>query len=353
MHDVDAFSLSVPERLPFPLCPSRPFAFDAHVDTLERMFLEGFDPLREHEAGAAGASCLDLPRMVRGGLSAAFFAAFIPQGPLTAEGWTAASARADSMLDCLDAMVCRASSLCGKAASPIDVLRLHREGRIAIVPALENGYPLGEDLGKLDHFWARGVRYMTLCHFGRNWICGSSLDAEEGLTPFGVRLVARMNELGMMVDVSHASEPAFNEVLHVSRAPIIASHSNARALCDSSRNLTDGQLKALASKNGVVHACLVQDFLKSRPQDSEVGIVSVADYVDHIDHLVEIAGEDHVGIGTDFDGGAWLADCADVAELPRVLEEMRHRNYPDSLIEKIWGGNLLCVWRDVLDVASK
>jgi len=295
--------------------------------------------------------------------------------------------------------------LCERALTPDDAERIHRGGKRAIFLAMENGYPIGTDLSLVEAYYRRGVRYLTLCHASDNDIAASSTDSpsvstsamtgrsgpDTGLTSFGAQVVEQMNELGMMIDVSHISKRAVEDVLRLSRAPVLASHSNARALHDHPRNLTDGQIKAISAKGGVVQVVLMSEFLKPTTPDpvgekayenywkrldlhfARKGVgedrvaeitfedeyrrlkekhplfwASVKDLVDHIDHIVKIAGVDHAGIGTDFNGGGGLLDCQDVSQLPAITVELVRRGYSEGDIQKIWGGNVLRVFRQVV-----
>jgi membrane dipeptidase len=257
---------------------------------------------------------------------------------------------------------------------------------------IENGYPIGQDLSNIARFYAKGARYITLCHTKNNHICDSSTDTTEfnGLSDFGVEVVREMNRLGMMVDVSHISDSSFYDVLALSTVPVIASHSCARAMCDNPRNLNDDMLRKLAGNGGVIQLCILSDYVKtpdpnpardsvftairekyrnftdlSEEEEKEARkdwhradslyprvLASVSDAVDHIDHIVEVAGIDHVGIGTDFDGGGGLSDCTDVSQLGNITIELVKRGYTEEAIRKIWGGNIMRVMEQVQAHAS-
>jgi membrane dipeptidase len=250
---------------------------------------------------------------------------------------------------------------------------------------------VGHDLSNLALFRDKGARYITLCHTRNNHICDSSTDTLEhgGLSDFGIGVVKEMNRLGLMVDVSHISDSSFYEVLSLTTAPVIASHSCARAVCDNPRNLSDDMLKKLAVNGGVVQMCILSDYVKTPDpnprRDSAFQAIrekyhnftdlteaeeaqswkdwnqadslyprvlaTVSDAVDHIDHMVAVAGIDHVGIGTDFDGGGGLADCRDVSQLGNITIELVKRGYSREDIRKIWGGNIMRVMEKVQDAA--
>ncbi len=364
---------------------------DTHVDTPLRLKYEGID-LSQHHDPHAYNSKLDFPRMAQGGLDAVFFAIWTPQGARTDSGHSAIKRHALEMLDLTESTINNLPQFAEIATNSQDASRLHEEGKHAIYLGLENGYPIGTDLQNIDLFYKRGIRYITLCHMTNNDICDSSNDTTEyaGLSPFGVELIKRMNQLGMMVDISHTSEATVAQAVAISRAPVIASHSCSKALRDSPRNLSDSLLTSIAAKGGVVQMCLLSDYITpDPPQDvrdsaraalkqkwkgidrhtaanreayrlewSELNrnypreLPSVSDAVDHIDHMVNLVGIDHVGIGTDFDGGAALSDCYDVSELPNITIELFKRGYSKSDIRKIWSGNLLRVFAEVERVAS-
>ncbi len=369
---------------------------DTHADTPSRMIRSDWDMGERHEPGQRERGKIDLPRMKEGGLDAEFFAAFVGQGDRMPDGYARAKERADLMIDAIHKMCEDHPDLVGLAVRPEDAYRLEKEGKRAAYIGIENGYAIGKDLSLVSRFYDRGVRYITLCHGGDNDICDSSTDRENpednGLSEFGREVVAECNRLGIMVDVSHISDRSFFDVLQASKAPVIASHSSVRALCDHPRNLSDEMLKALAENDGVIQICFVSSFLKTtKPnperekalealkekygswrdiKDQEMRkklrqeymtifesypeeLATVNDLVDHIDYVVELIGIDHVGIGTDFDGGGGIEGCDDVSEMPHITEELLRRGYSEEDIRKIWGGNLMRVFRKVTDVAER
>ncbi len=369
---------------------------DTHADTPLHMFREDWDIAERHEPGERGSGNIDLPRMKEGGLDAEFFAVFVGQGLLTSESYVRARERTNRLLDVVRKMCQDHPDLVELATTPEDAYRLEKQGKRAAYIGLENGYPIGRDLQLVKEFYDRGVRYITLCHGGDNDICDSSTDRrnpeDNGLSEFGKQVVAECNRLGIMVDVSHISDKSFFDVIRVSKAPVIASHSSVRALCDHPRNLSDEMLKALAANGGVIQICLVSSFLitaKPNPErdkalaelrekygswgdvrDEEMREkmrqeyeairdvypeekATVEDLVDHIDYAVDLIGVDHVGIGTDFDGGGGIGGCDDVSEMPHITEELLRRGYSEEEIQKIWGGNLMRVFREVIDLAKR
>lgn len=208
---------------------------------------------------------------------------------------------------------------------------------------IENGYAIGKDITNVERFRHRGVVYMTLCHNGNNDICGSARYNEEGLgvSTFGEQVIKEMNRVGMMVDISHAGEKSFYDALEISSKPIVASHSSARALCDHPRNLTDDQLKALAAKGGVAQVCMYGGFLRKN------GEATIKDAIEHLNHMVNVMGIEHVGIGTDFDGDGGITGCASASELINVTRRLLLERYSEESIRLIWGGNFLRVMEEV------
>ena len=364
---------------------------DSHTDTPLRLMQPGFDITVRHDA-AKDHSKLDFPRMKEGDLDAAFFGVFVSQGKRDDEGNRKAKQRAFDLFDTIHSMLKKCPRIAGLALSPDDALKLKKEGKRAVFIGVENGYPVGTDIDMIQGLYNRGARYITLCHTKNNDICDSSTDTVEfnGLSEFGTNVVKMMNRVGMMIDVSHISDKSFYDVLSITKAPVIASHSCAKALCNNPRNMTDSMLVALAENGGVIQMCILSDYVKS-PQPNPVRdsvraalrkrynnfdnlpdsvmkvarkewyavdekypqkLATVSDVVDHIDHIVKIAGIDHVGIGTDFDGGGGVTGCFDVSEMKNITKELLLRGYSESDIRKIWGGNLMRVMEKVCKVAK-
>lgn len=362
------------------------FTVDSHTDAPLNFLNKKYD-ISIDNSKTSPRTCVDFPRMRKGGLDAAFFAVFISQGPRTAEGNTKAKAKAETIFDSIYASVKRNSNLSGVATTQAEAMKLVTQKKSVVFIGVENGYPVGNDLSNVKHFYDRGARYITLCHTKNNDICTSSTDTanKTGLSNFGIQVVQEMNRLGMMIDVSHVSDQSFYDVLKISKAPVIASHSCARALCDNPRNLTDEMLWSLSANDGVVQMCILSDYVKkplpNAERDSirkairkkynnfqdltdeqwEIAITeyhsiddkypqqlaTVSNVVDHIDHMVKIAGIDHVGIGTDFDGGGGVEGCKDVSEMGNITLELVKRGYSEKDIKKIWGGNLMRVMNKV------
>jgi membrane dipeptidase len=372
------------------------FTVDTHCDTPGNMLRSNWDIGQHHTPGQRGSGQVDLPRMREGGLDAEFFAVFTAQGPLTDEGYRRARQRAEQLLQAIYQMGERYPEIIGIATSPEKALELVAQGKLVAFIGMENGYPIGRDLSMVEKYYQRGVRYITLCHSGDNDICDSSTDRnnpeDKGLSEFGRQVVAECNRLGIMIDVSHTSDQTIKDVLGISQAPVIATHSSVRALCNHPRNLSDELIKGIAAKGGVIQICLVSSFIKEVPpnpdRDKAVAELrkkygrwneikdkaireklreeyrkiqekypspraTVKDLVDHIDYVVKLVGVDYVGIGTDFDGGGGIEGCNDVTQLPNITVELLRRGYTEEDIAKIWGGNLLRVFRRVQEVARQ
>jgi membrane dipeptidase len=284
-----------------------------------------------------------------------------------------------------------------------DVERIHAAGKLVAAIGIENGYVIGRDLTLLSEYHERGARYMTLAHNGHNDIADSAQPQErlgdvpeehDGLSSFGEQVVAEMNRLGMMVDVSHVSKDAALDAMRVSRAPVIASHSSVHAVQPHARNMDDETLLALRDNGGVVQVTAFAAYVKAEPPEKaqeleqlrymrgftyrttadsletmssqdkfeyEQGIqalelkyppANVAAFVDHIDYAVQLIGIDHVGISSDFDGGGGIVGWDDASETPNVTLELVRRGYSEEDIAKLWGGNLLRVWREVERIAA-
>lgn len=246
---------------------------------------------------------------------------------------------ADLIFDKLEEIVDENSSYINLARSPEELYENKRRGLKSIVFGIENGLALNHDLSNVHHFAQRGVVYITLCHNGDNDICDSARggNTHQGVSRFGEKVIQRMNEEGIIVDLSHAAESSFYDALDISRTPIVCSHSNARALCDVPRNLTDDQMRALAQKGGVAQITLYHGFLRQQ------GEATIMDAIAHLEHAINIMGIDHVGIGTDFDGDGTVRGCADASELINFTLHLMRRKYNEQDIAKIWGGNWLRV----------
>ncbi len=310
---------------------------DSHCDT--PMLFDEITNLGERSKKAL----VDLHKMDEGGLDVATMVAYLPQGPRDSLSLRAATDRAVEILDAIEARVSSCSQYLTTCDDPSRLALLKRSGKKVIMKGIENGYAIGENIGNIEKFRRMGVVYMTLCHNGDNNICDSARGEGEndGLSDFGRNVVCEMNRVGMLVDVSHASEKSFYDVLRVSTQPIVCSHSSCKALCKHPRNLTDEQLRAIAANGGVVQITMYKGFLV------EEGDATIDDFMRHIEHAVSVAGIEHVGIGTDFDGDGGVVGCADASQLRNVTAELLLRGYSHLDIEKLWGGNWLRVMRQV------
>jgi membrane dipeptidase len=370
-----------------------PITIDTHVDI---PFTYMLDP--RFDVGKDTRLLVDLGKMEKGGLNAAFFVIWVPQGPLTPAGYAKAVDQAEQKYEAIGRMLMMYPDRIRLATTPEQALANHKAGLLSAMIGIENSYSLGHDLHRLDAAFDRGARYVGLVHVGNNGLCTSSLPdtrhgepamnsaGDKGMTDFGRQVVARANALGMMIDVSHASDNCVRDALKYSTAPIVASHSGARAITDHPRNLPDDLLRAIGAKGGVVQAVAYKEFLKDDPgrrkaeealqeriakqmgQDdydsdaddylpiTEAGMAEIQklyplptldDYVKHIRHIAEVAGIDHVGIASDFDGGGGITGWANASETRNVTAALRKAGFSDADIAKIWGGNLLRVWREV------
>lgn len=310
---------------------------DSHTDT--PMIFPGHFNIGEKQGGK-----VNLPFMEEGRIDAAFMVAYIPQGERDEASLAKATAYAEERLKEVIRQEQLNPTRMGIARTPDDLLRLKQVGKKAIFLGIENGYALGKDVNNVRKFRDMGVSYITLCHNGDNDLCDSARGKGEwkGLSPLGKQMVAEMNRLGVMVDISHAAESTFYDVLACSRYPIIASHSSARALCNHPRNLTDDQLKAIAGQGGVVQLCLYKGFINEEAEKA-----SVSDAIRHINHMVDLIGVEHVGIGSDFDGDGELIGCRASNELINITMHLLKEGYSETDISRIWGGNFLRVMRQV------
>lgn len=312
---------------------SRNVILDSHTDT--PMIFPG-----QFNIGLKEGGKVNLPLMEEGMVDAAIMVAYIPQGKRDDESLQQATDFAMNRLNEIHRQMEINRGRMNIARTSQEVWITKDAGKKAIMLGLENGYAIGKDIRNIARFKELGVSYITLCHNGSNDICDSARGEAEwgGLSPFGKEVVAEMNRLGILVDVSHAAESTFYDALEVSTQPIIASHSSARALCNHPRNLTDEQLKALAEKQGVVQVCLYKGFIN---EDAEKA--SLTDAIRHINHIVDLIGINHVGIGSDFDGDGELIGCRASNELINITLRLLKDGYKENDIAKIWGGNLLRV----------
>ncbi|MFC2156484.1 dipeptidase [Acidobacteriota bacterium] len=371
---------------------------DTHVDIGTNYATEQVDPGIDHPR----LRC-DLTKMERGGMDGVFLAVYVGSRPdFSPEAYKRAYDTAMTKFTAVHRLTKEMyPERCELALTPDDLIRISKTGKRAIMIGIENGYPIGEDISLVEKYYDLGARYITLCHSQHNQICDSSGPKEpqhDGFTEFGKQVVAEMNRLGIMCDISHIAEKSFWDLIELSKAPIIATHSGCSALNPHNRNLTDEQLIALAKNGGVIQIVALGGFLKAESPEHRKAIADLRaelelpgrremfrmsaeerealepklkefetrrieiekiypptglkEMVDHIDHAVKVAGIDHVGIGTDFDGGGGIPGFNNHGEARNVTDELIKRGYSNKEIKKIWGGNLIRVWREVEKVAS-
>jgi membrane dipeptidase len=370
-----------------------PITIDTHVDIPFNYMAEP-----RFDVGKDTRLLVDLGKMERGGLNAAFFVVWVPQHALDAAGYANAVQQASQKYDGIGRMLMMYPDRIRLATTPEQLLANHKAGLLSATIEIENAYSLGHDLRRLDAAYDRGARSVGLVHVGNNDLCSSSMPdtkhgepamnsaGDTGMSDFGRAVVKRANQLGMLVDISHASDRCVRDALEVSATPLIASHSGARAVLDHPRNLPDDLLRAIAAKGGVVQAVAYKEFLKHDPAraaaekklqeavakqagekeyDSdnddyrpqmEAGMAEIQkkyplatldDYVRQIRHMVQVAGIDHVGLASDFDGGGGITGWKDASETRNVTAALRKAGFSEADIAKLWGGNLLRVWGEV------
>jgi membrane dipeptidase len=360
---------------------------DTHDDTTQRLMDPKFDLGVRHDDGG-----IDIPRMREGGLSAIFFAMYIP-GTITGPP---AVQRALDQITAVRAVVAKYPNDLVLCTTANEIRAAKAQNKIAVLMGVEGGHMINDSLANLDKFYVLGVRYMTLTHMVNTDWADSSTDkpAHNGLTEFGKQAIREMNRLGMMVDVSHVSDKTFYDVLAVSQAPVIASHSSCRALCNAPRNMSDAMIKALAAKGGVIQINYHMGFLSQKFQDAQKANPQVGkeieaeskkrcagseacelieadkvtremvargklprvdwtEIIEHIDHAVKLVGADHVGLGSDFDGADMPYGLEDASHLPQITAALLAKRYSAGDIRKILGGNTLRLMQDVEADAQK
>lgn len=278
--------------------------------------------------------------MKEGRLDGAFFAAYQAQGPCTEEGHVQAKFLADSMLLALHRYAAEHEHLGAVAYSVEDVMALKAQGKAAMLLSIENAYCMGEDISLVEHYYNLGVRMVGLTHNGDNCIADAATDTTRthgGLSPFGRQVIEEMNRLGMIVDVSHASREACLQSVEWSKTPIMASHSGVYALKPIPRNLTDKEIIAIAEKDGLIQISIGRYFLSTLPR-AEVGIPHL---IEHINYVVDLVGIDHVGIGSDFDGGGGIVGVEDMGKMKAITRALLEEGYSSREIGKLWGDNVL------------
>jgi membrane dipeptidase len=358
---------------------------DTHDDTTQRFLGGKFDLAPRDTSGN-----IDIPRMKEGGLDAIFFSIWMPSKVTGAE----AVKRALVQIDAVREQIRKHPGDLILATTADEIRAAHKQGKIAALMGVEGGHMIASDLGVLRSYAALGARYMTLTHSGNDEWADSSTDtpAHNGLTDFGKDVVREMNRLGVIVDISHVSDKTFYDALGVSKAPLFASHSSCRAICDAPRNMTDEMIKALAAKGGVIQinyhvGFLSQEFRNASTPDiakqldeetkkrcgedescqltegdkvtrefmtqGKLPRVDWTKIIEHIDHAVKIAGADHVGLGSDFDGANMPFGMEDAGKLPQITEALLRKGYSEGDIKKILGENTLRVMTEVERVSRE
>lgn len=316
---------------------SRIITLDSHCDT-PMLFARGYEMYERSQT-----ALVDLHKMHEGALDVVTMVAYLPQGIRDDDSLLKATSEADALLQGIAARVERCAGEVALCSMPSELGGMKRQGKKVVMRGIENGYAIGKDLSNVARYRNMGIVYMTLCHNGDNDICDSARGNGEhgGLSSFGRDVVREMNRVGMMIDLSHAAESTFWQVLDLSEKPVVCSHSSCKALCNHPRNLSDEQLKAIAGKGGVVQITMYSGFLR------EEGNATLADFISHLEYAIDVVGIDHVGIGTDFDGDGTVVGCSNASQLLNVTRELLRRGYGESDIEKIWGANWLRVMHDV------
>jgi len=298
----------------------------------------------------------NLPNMIEGELDVAWLVVYTAQGELNEEGYKAAYDNAISKFDAIDRLVnVYAPDQVELALSSDDVRRILAKGKKVIMIGVENAYSMGLNTSNVRKFWERGARYVSLAHNGHSQFSDSNTGEFDdtamynGLSDLGKEVVELLNYYGIMIDISHPSKEAIRQMAELSKAPIIASHSSARALRDHPRNVDDEQLIWIKENGGVIQTTALGFFLTDREDPP----ANMDDFMDHIDYMVEKIGIDHVGISSDFDGGGGIVGWDDASETMNVTSALRERGYSESEIAKLWGGNLLRVLDEVQEIAAK
>lgn len=355
---------------------SRMLVLDTHLDTPLHFERAGWSFADRH-GQADDMAQLDIPRMKDGNLDGGFFAIYTDQGPLTAKGYADALAFARKRSDLIDKTIAANAGSIAPALTAADAVRLNKEGKLIAFKSMENSYPLGEDLSLLKEFYDKGLRLAGPVHSKDNQFADSATGEGrwKGLSPFGKQWVAEMNRLGIVIDASHSSDAAFDQILALSKYPILLSHSSLRSAFDHPRNLDEGRLKALAAKGGAM--CISTIFMSPMNmsparaelfgQYERIGQITPAEqtdlnrqwreldkkeqmwaadfdaYMKMVLRAIEVGGVDHICFGADWDGGGGLPGIEDISALPKVTERLKAAGYSDADIEKMWSGNILRV----------
>ena len=319
---------------------------DTHLDTPIQLYMQQSKNGFYEDITKASSLHFDFDRAVSGGLNVPFFVIFTPP---SAEEKGTAFEMAKDLIQILEDIMNKHPSKFRLVKSPEEIT--NEKGVMQVVYGMENGAPIESKLSNIKVFSDMGINYITLAHSKSNHISDSSYDSNKnwgGLSPFGRKVVAEMNKQGVMIDISHVSDAAFYEVLKLTKTPVIASHSSLRHFVPGfERNVSDDMLRELAKNEGVIQICFGSEFIAEKKKYPNL-IVTVKDVADHIDRVKKLVGIDHVGIGSDYDGWRnFPVGLEDTSTYPNLIKELLNRNYTKEEIEKIFGGNLLRVWREV------
>ncbi|MBR1538063.1 MAG: dipeptidase [Bacteroidales bacterium] len=321
----------------------RVISIDTHTDTALELVRENVD-LSKVQA--------DFAKLREGRVDCCFYPIFVDQGPLDDASRDSAYLWARGKMEAIRAYIQARPKEASIALTAADIVKNKKRRRLSLVMGLENGYPIGRDLGRLKDFYDLGARIITLSHNYDNDICDASRYPENtwgGLSPFGKQLVREMNRLGIIVDCSHASTSTLYDCLELSTAPVICSHSCVYAIKDHPRNLTDDEIRAIAAKGGVVQVTTGRWALSWLPRSE----VDISTFCDHVEYIRRLVGIEHVGIGTDFDGGGGMKQLEDASKMKYITVELLRRGWTAGELELFWGGNLLRVMRAVENAAQK
>ena len=329
---------------------SRIITVDTHIDINVENFTDSLNYTMNTDTQ------FNLPNMSEGGLDVAWLVVYTAQGELNEQGYRAAYENAISKFDAIDRLVnIYASDQVELALTSDDVRQILAKGKKVIMIGVENAYSMGLDTSNVKKFWEKGARYVSLSHNGHSQFSDSNTGEfdgtalHNGLSDLGKEVIELLNYYGIMIDISHPSKEAIRQMVELSKAPIIASHSSARALRDHPRNLDDEQLNWIKENGGVIQTTALGSFLTDRKDPP----ANMDDFMDHIDYMVEKIGIDHVGISSDFDGGGGIVGWDDASETMNVTSALRDRGYSESEIAKLWGGNLLRVLDEVQEIAAR
>ncbi|MAD09886.1 MAG: peptidase M19 [Alteromonas sp.] len=366
---------------------------DTHLDTPALLVQPGFDIMHSHTF-ADDFSQVDVPRMNSGGLDGGFWVIYTPQGPVTEAGFKSSRDTALLRAMAIHKMVAANPDTFALATEPEDAKAIAEQGKKIVYVSMENAYPLGEDLSLLDTFYKMGLRMVGPVHFKNNQFGDSSTDPDGqqygGLSPLGKELVKKANELGIILDGSHAHDDLLEDMIELSKTPVILSHSGTKTIYDHPRNVNDSLLKKLVESGGVIHVNAYSSYLKELPQDPERGKAygklfrqmgniaqmseaeiaalkakrkqidmehpavraTFEDYMEHFLHILEVAGPKHTGVGADWDGGGGVETMMDVAALPKITERLLAEGYTEEDLADIWGNNVLRLLQQAKDYAQ-